>query len=61
MIPDRLRLLAEDRLRAAEVSGLEEHLEHCAECREALDEMAGSESWIGAVRRYLGTRSDRAV
>ena len=36
--PDRLRLLAEDRLPAAEVAGLEEHLQHCAGCREALDE-----------------------
>ena len=31
--PRRLRLLAEDRLPAAEVSGLEEHLQHCADCR----------------------------
>ena len=52
--PRRLRLLAEDRLPPAEASGLEEHLEHCAECRAALDDMADSEPWIGAVRRYLG-------
>ena len=52
--PRRLRLLAEDRLPADEVSGLEEHLEHCAECRAALDDMADSEPWIGAVRQYLG-------
>ena len=51
--PRRLRLLAEDRLQAAEVSGLEEHLQYCAGCRAALDEMADSEPWMGAVRRYL--------
>ena len=52
--PRRLRLLAEDRLPPSEVSGLEEHLQHCAECRAALDDMADSEPWIGAVRQYLG-------
>jgi hypothetical protein len=52
--PRRLRLLAEDRLPADEVSGLEEHLQHCAECRAALDDMADSEPWMGAVRQYLG-------
>ncbi len=52
--PRRLRLLAEDRLPPAEASGLEEHLGHCAECRAALDDLADSEPWIGAVRRYLG-------
>jgi serine/threonine-protein kinase len=50
----RLRLLAEDRLPPGEVSGLEEHLQHCADCRAALDDMADSEPWIGAVRQYLG-------
>jgi hypothetical protein len=52
--PRRLRLLAEDRLPADEVSGLEEHLQHCAECRAALDDITDSEPWIGAVRQYLG-------
>jgi serine/threonine protein kinase len=52
--PRRLRLLAEDRLPADEVSGLEEHLQHCAECRAALDDMADGEPWMGAVRQYLG-------
>ncbi len=52
--PRRLRLLAEDRLPADEVSGLEEHLQHCPECRAALDDMADSEPWMDAVRRYLG-------
>jgi serine/threonine protein kinase len=50
----RLRLLAEDRLPADEVSGLEEHLQHCAECRAALDDMASGEPWMDAVRQYLG-------
>jgi Protein kinase domain len=52
--PRRLQLLAEDRLPPAEVSGLEEHLQHCAECRAALDDMADSEPWMGAFRQYLG-------
>jgi serine/threonine protein kinase len=52
--PRRLRLLAEDRLPADEVSGLEEHLQHCSGCRAALDDMADSQPWIDAVRRYLG-------
>jgi hypothetical protein len=53
--PRRLRLLAEDRLPADEVAGLEEHLQQCAHCRAALDDMADSEPWIGAVREYLGS------
>jgi serine/threonine-protein kinase len=53
---DRLRLLAEDRLPPAELIGLEQHLQQCAGCREALDELAGGEPWLQAVRRYL--RSD---
>jgi serine/threonine-protein kinase len=52
--PDRLRLLAEDRLPPAEMVGLEEHLQQCAGCRKALDGLAGGESWLQAVRRYLG-------
>jgi Protein kinase domain len=52
--PRRLRLLAEDRLPADEVSGLEEHLQHCAACQAALDEMTDSEPWMEAVRQYLG-------
>jgi serine/threonine-protein kinase len=52
--PRRLRLLAEDQLPADEVPGLEDHLEHCADCRAALDEMTDGEPWMGAVREYLG-------
>src|SRR5262245_30318237 len=52
--PRRLRLLAEDRLPADEVPGLEEHLEHCADCRAALDDMTDGEPWMGAIREYLG-------
>ena len=51
--PHRLRLLAEDRLPAAEIVGLEEHLQHCARCREELDRVAGG-AWLEAVRHYLG-------
>ena len=50
----RLRLLAEDRLPPDEVAGLEDHLQHCAHCREALDGLAGGEPWLEAVRHYLG-------
>jgi serine/threonine protein kinase len=52
---NRLRLLAEDRLPPAEVVGLEDHLQHCAGCREALDDLAGGEPWLEAVRHYLGS------
>ncbi|HEV3167883.1 MAG TPA: serine/threonine protein kinase, partial [Isosphaeraceae bacterium] len=52
--PDRLRLLAQDRLPEAAVAGLEQHLERCAPCREALDRLVGDERCLGAVRRYLG-------
>jgi hypothetical protein len=51
---DRLRRLAEDRLPPAEVEGLEAHLQHCEGCREALDGLAGGQSWLEAVRHYLG-------
>jgi serine/threonine protein kinase len=52
---DRLRLLAEDRLPPAEVAGLEEHLQHCAGCRDVLDDLAGGAPWLEAVRHYLGS------
>ena len=39
--------------RPAELTGLEEHLEWCAECREALDHMVGSDDCLTAARRYL--------
>jgi len=51
--PRRLRLLAEDRLPADEVPGLEEHLQHCDSCRAALDDIADSGPWMDAVRQYL--------
>ena len=54
---NRLRLLAEDRLPPDEVVGLEEHLQHCAGCREALDGLVGGEPWLEAVRHYLGSDS----
>src|SRR5579883_78871 len=62
--PDRLRLLAEDRLPPADVAGLEEHLQHCADCRELLDGLVGGQGWLEAVRRYLGadaTESDEGT
>jgi serine/threonine-protein kinase len=53
--PDRLRLLAEDRLPADEMAGLEQHLERCARCREELDRLVGDDHCLGAVRRHLGS------
>src|SRR5262249_26007994 len=61
--PNRLRLLVEDRLPTAEMTGLEDHLQHCAGCRQTLDGLVGGPSWLEAVRRYLGagsTESDPA-
>ncbi len=52
--PQRLRLLAEDRLPANELERLEGHLQQCAGCREELDSLAGGEPWREAVRHYLG-------
>jgi serine/threonine protein kinase len=51
--PDRLKLLADDRLPAEESSELERHLERCDRCRDALDELVGADQCLGAVRRYL--------
>ena len=59
--PDRLRLLAEDRLPPDEVVGTRRALAALRRVPEALDDLAGSEPWIEAVRQYLGRRSDRAV
>jgi serine/threonine-protein kinase len=52
--PERLRLLTEDRLPAAELGRLEDHLQQCAVCRKELDSLVGGESWRQAVRHYLG-------
>jgi serine/threonine protein kinase len=52
--PDRLRLLAEDLLPPGELAGLEQHLERCAECQEALDRLVGTDRCLTAARRYLG-------
>src|SRR4051812_39962048 len=52
--PDRLRLLAEDRLPPDETPGLEQHLERCPRCRDVLDRLVGDDRCLGAVRRYLG-------
>ena len=52
--PNRLRMLAEDRLPPGEIHGLEDHLQHCADCRATLDGLVGGQSWLEAVRRYLG-------
>ena len=51
--PDRLRLLAEDRLTLHELTELERHLEGCTSCRGQLDRLAGSDPWLGTVRHHL--------
>ena len=51
--PELLRLLAEDRLPPAELTGLEQHLEWCAECRQTLDQMVGSDDCLTVARRCL--------
>jgi hypothetical protein len=55
--PDRVQMLAEDRLPPAELIGLEEHLQRCPRCRETLDRLVGDDRWLGAVRCYLAVDS----
>jgi serine/threonine-protein kinase len=50
---ERLRLLAEDLLPPTETAWLEEHLQHCAPCRDTLDQLIGQDCLLGAVREYL--------
>jgi serine/threonine-protein kinase len=49
-----LRLLAEDFLPPADLARLEQHLERCAECREALDRLVDTDRCLTGARRYLG-------
>ena len=51
--PELLRLLAEDRLPAAALTQLEHHLEQCADCRQTLDRIVGSDDCLMAARRHL--------
>jgi Protein kinase domain len=51
--PASLQLLAEDRLPAAELTALEEHLENCTLCRAELDLLVSGDRWARAARRYL--------
>jgi serine/threonine-protein kinase len=48
-----LRLLAEGALANSAMPELEEHLEHCAECRARLDQMTSDDRWAEAVRENL--------
>jgi serine/threonine-protein kinase len=48
--PDRLRLLAEDRLPSEELARLESHLEGCARCRDTLDRLVESDRWLAVAR-----------
>jgi len=52
---ERLRLLAQDLLPPAETARLEEHLQHCARCRESLDQLIGEDCLLDAVRRYIAS------
>jgi hypothetical protein len=52
--PDRLRLLAEDRLPPAAMAGIEQHLERCVPCRDVLDRLVGDDRYLREVRHYLG-------
>jgi serine/threonine-protein kinase len=55
---DRLRLLAEDLLPPGETAWLEEHLQHCASCRETLDHRIGDDRLLGAVRNYIASNPE---
>jgi serine/threonine-protein kinase len=52
---DRLRLLAEDLLQPVETVWLEEHLQHCARCREKLDQLIGEDGLLDSVRHYFAS------
>ena len=51
--PDRLRLLADDRLPPDETISVEAHLEECPQCRETLDSLVGDDQCLEGVRRFL--------
>jgi serine/threonine-protein kinase len=54
---DTLRQLAGGWLPEAKLRELEDHLQACSPCREALDRLAASDRWVRAVRHYLGKDS----
>jgi serine/threonine-protein kinase len=54
---ERLRLLAEDLLSAAETARLEEHLQHCTRCQDRLDRAISEDDLLGAVRQYAAANS----
>ncbi len=51
--PERLRLLADDKLAPQDLAELEQHLAVCQECQAALDRLANEDRWFGAARRCL--------
>jgi serine/threonine-protein kinase len=57
--PDRLWLLSEGNLDAQQLAELEAHLQDCITCQSALDRLAGSDRWLGAMRHYLGEEATR--
>jgi serine/threonine protein kinase len=54
---ERLRLLADDALPPAETTRLEQHLQHCASCREMLDQLIDGDRLLGAVRHYAASHA----
>ncbi|MDG3007979.1 serine/threonine-protein kinase [Paludisphaera mucosa] len=55
---DRLRTLEWDRLPAAELAGLERHLDACAACRDELDRIVRGDDCLAGVRREAGRDDD---
>jgi serine/threonine protein kinase len=53
--PERLRLLAEDRLPPTELVAFEQHLDQCPQCRDLLDRLVGDDRCLGAVRRHFAS------
>jgi serine/threonine-protein kinase len=51
--PDRLQLLANDRLPPDETISVEAHLEACPQCRETLDSLVDNDQCLEGVRRFL--------
>jgi hypothetical protein len=51
--PSRLKLLLDDGLPGPERRRLESHLEACASCRDALEELAGEPGWWEDIRKFV--------
>ncbi len=51
---ERLQRLTEDQLEPDEINQVEQHLQSCPQCQADLEQIAGSDRWYDAARRYLG-------